>query len=87
VAWAQHRGVAAVQVRADNGPWHEARLASVPGIDTWRQWVWDWEATPGEHQLQARATDETGYTQTPRNTTPFPSGATGWPTITVSVSA
>ena len=40
VAWAQHKGVAAVEVRVNGGPWHEARLAAVPGIDTWRQWVW-----------------------------------------------
>ena len=28
VAWAQHKGVAAVEVRVDRGPWHEARLAA-----------------------------------------------------------
>ena len=40
-------GIDAVQVRVDGGLWHEARLAAVPGIDTWRQWVWEWDATPG----------------------------------------
>ena len=40
VAWAQHKGIEAVQVRVDQGPWKEARLAAVPGIDCWRQWVW-----------------------------------------------
>ena len=64
VAWAQHKGVAAVEVRVDRGPWHEARLAAVPDIDTWRQWVWEWPATPGRHLIEARATDKTGYTQT-----------------------
>jgi DMSO/TMAO reductase YedYZ molybdopterin-dependent catalytic subunit len=39
VAWAQHKGIDAVEVRVDQGPWHEATLAAVPGIDTWRQWV------------------------------------------------
>ena len=24
---------------------NEATLAAVPGIDTWRQWVWEWDAT------------------------------------------
>src|SRR5690606_41036315 len=38
VAWAQHRGVAAVEVSVDGGGWTEAGLAEVPGIDTWRQW-------------------------------------------------
>jgi DMSO/TMAO reductase YedYZ molybdopterin-dependent catalytic subunit len=87
VAWAQHRGVAAVHVRVDTGPWQQALLAAVPGIDTWRQWAWEWQATPGTHRLQVRATDETGYTQTQQAEDPFPSGATGWHTVTVSVSA
>ncbi len=87
VAWAQHRGIAAVQVRADGGPWHEARLATVPGIDTWRQWVWEWDATAGGHQLQVRATDETGYTQPSTQESPFPNGAEGWHTVQVTVAA
>jgi len=64
VAWAQHKGIAAVEVRVDRGPWQQARLAAVPDIDTWRQWVWEWDATAGTHLLEARATDATGYTQT-----------------------
>jgi DMSO/TMAO reductase YedYZ molybdopterin-dependent catalytic subunit len=86
VAWAQHKGIDAVHVRVDRGPWHQARLAAVPGIDTWRQWVWDWDATPGSHIIEARATDATGYTQTAAQAPPEPNGATGYPTITVSVS-
>ena len=86
VAWAQHKGIEAVEVRADRGPWHQARLAAVPGIDTWRQWVWDWHATPGTHLLQARATDSTGYTQTPTQAPPEPNGATGYPSVTVTVT-
>jgi DMSO/TMAO reductase YedYZ molybdopterin-dependent catalytic subunit len=86
VAWAQHKGIAAVEVRADRGPWQQARLAAVPGIDTWRQWVWDWHATPGHHLLQARATDNTGYTQTATQTPPEPNGATGYPAVTVTVT-
>src|SRR5512135_1760017 len=79
VAWAQHKGVAAVEVRVDRGPWHEARLAAVPGIDTWRQWAWEWPATPGNHLLEARATDQAGYTQTPAQAPPEPDGASGYP--------
>jgi DMSO/TMAO reductase YedYZ molybdopterin-dependent catalytic subunit len=86
VAWAQHKGIAAVEVRVDRGPWHEARLAAVPGIDTWRQWVWEWPATPGSHLLESRATDETGYTQTAAQAPPDPNGASGYPSSTVTVS-
>jgi DMSO/TMAO reductase YedYZ molybdopterin-dependent catalytic subunit len=86
VAWAQHKGVAAVEVQVDNGPWQEARLAAVPDIDTWRQWVWDWNAAPGRHTIQARATDVTGYTQTPLQEPPAPNGASGYPGIQVTVN-
>ncbi len=86
VAWAQHKGIDAVHVRVDRGPWEQARLAAVPGIDTWRQWVWDWDATSGTHTIEARATDATGYTQTAVQAAPEPNGASGYPSITVSVS-
>jgi DMSO/TMAO reductase YedYZ molybdopterin-dependent catalytic subunit len=85
VAWAQHKGIAAVEVRVDRGPWQQARLAAVPDIDTWRQWVWEWDATAGNHLLEARATDATGYTQTAVEAQPPPNGASGYPSAAVSV--
>jgi DMSO/TMAO reductase YedYZ molybdopterin-dependent catalytic subunit len=85
VAWAQHKGIDAVHVRVDRGPWEQATLAAVPGIDTWRQWVWEWDATPGTHTIEARATDRTGYTQTAVQAPPEPNGASGYPSVTVSV--
>src|SRR5436190_17492 len=85
VAWAQHKGVAAVEVRVDRGAWHEARLAAVPDIDTWRQWVFQWQATPGHHVIEARATDKTGYTQTAVQAQPTPNGASGYPSAAVTV--
>ena len=85
VAWAQLRGISRVEVRVDDGPWRRARLAGEPTKDSWRQWVWAWDATPGRHQLQVRATDESGETQTARLAPPEPDGATGWHTIEVQV--
>jgi DMSO/TMAO reductase YedYZ molybdopterin-dependent catalytic subunit len=85
VAWAQHKGIEAVEVRVDQGPWNEARLAAVPDIDSWRQWVWEWDATSGNHLIEARATDKTGYTQTSVQAQPPPNGATGYPSVTVAV--
>jgi DMSO/TMAO reductase YedYZ molybdopterin-dependent catalytic subunit len=87
VAWAQHKGIDAVEVRVDRGPWQQARLAQVPDIDTWRQWVWDWDATLGSHLIEARATDKTGYTQTSAQAPPEPNGATGYPAVSVNVVA
>src|SRR6266568_4891674 len=85
VAWAQHKGIGAVEVRVDGGDWHQGRLAAVPGIDTWRQWVWEWDATRGDHVIEARATDATGYTQTAAMAPPPPNGAAGYPTVNVMV--
>jgi DMSO/TMAO reductase YedYZ molybdopterin-dependent catalytic subunit len=86
VAWAQHRGIARVEVRVDEGPWKRARLAPVPSADTWRQWVWRWDARPGTHTIEVRATDADGVTQTARRADPFPAGATGWHSTTVTVA-
>lgn len=85
VAWAQHRGIRRVEVRVDDGQWQEAALAPTVSVDTWVQWSWRWDATPGEHRLQVRATDATGETQTERTQDVVPDGATGWHTVTVTV--
>jgi DMSO/TMAO reductase YedYZ molybdopterin-dependent catalytic subunit len=86
VAWAQHRGIAQVEVQVDAGPWQRATLAPVPSIDTWVQWSWSWPATKGLHQLRVRATDKTGAVQQELREDTFPNGATGWHTISVTVS-
>jgi hypothetical protein len=86
VDWAPHRGIERVQVQADGGPWHDAQLAAADGIDSWRQWVWYWDAAPGLHQLQVRATDGTGATQPAKRAGVFPNGATGWDSAAVTVT-
>jgi DMSO/TMAO reductase YedYZ molybdopterin-dependent catalytic subunit len=86
VAWAQHRGVDKVEVRVDGGGWKAARLATVPSVDTWRQWVYEWDAPPGQHTIEVRATDRTGAVQPSRRAKPFPSGATGWQSTVVTVT-
>jgi hypothetical protein len=85
VAWAQHRGISKVEVRVDNDAWQTAKLDAVPSIDTWRQWFLTWNATPGNHQLQVRATDNAGQTQTSQEADPAPNGASGYHTINVTV--
>jgi DMSO/TMAO reductase YedYZ molybdopterin-dependent catalytic subunit len=86
VAWAQHTGIAKVEVRVDDGEWAEATLGADPTIDSWRQWSYVWDAPPGNHELQVRATDNSGYTQTSARADVVPNGATGWHTISVSVA-
>lgn len=86
VAWAQHRGIAKVEVRVDGGGWHEARLAVEDSKDTWRQWTWEWPASSGSHTLEVRATDRDGYTQTDKRVGTVPNGATGWHSVVVAVT-
>jgi DMSO/TMAO reductase YedYZ molybdopterin-dependent catalytic subunit len=85
VAWAQHRGIAAVEVQVDGGPWQHAVLLPAPSADTWVQWRYTWAAAPGQHVIRVRATDGTGAVQPEQRATPFPDGATGWHTTTVTV--
>jgi len=74
IAWAQHRGIAGVQVRLDGGPWQPARLSTEVGADTWRMWLVELTVPPGHHTLECRATDTTGVTQTEVEAPPVPDG-------------
>jgi hypothetical protein len=83
VAWHQHTGISKVEVRVDNGAWQQARLADSVSVDTWKQWVLEWDADAGDHTIEVRATDATGQTQTAQQAPPAPNGSTGWHTINV----
>lgn len=87
VAWAQTRGIEKVEVRIDDGPWAEATLAQQDSPETWRQWMYEWDATPGSHSITARATDTTGQVQTEERARPFPNGASGWHSIVALIQA
>ncbi|WP_082492845.1 molybdopterin-dependent oxidoreductase [Arthrobacter sp. Leaf69] len=84
-AWAQTRGITKVEVQIDNGPWAEATLSEEASLVTWRQWSYNWEATPGPHYIKARATDGTGEVQTDKRADPVPDGASGWQSLMVTV--
>jgi len=85
VAWAQHTGISAVEVQVDRNGWQPAQLAKTVGPDTWRQWKYEWAATPGKHTLTVRATDANGKLQTADVVPPMPDGATGYHSIEVKV--
>jgi DMSO/TMAO reductase YedYZ molybdopterin-dependent catalytic subunit len=86
VAWAQHNGVAAVEVRIDGGPWQKARLGPDAGIDYWRQWYFPWDVEPGAHMIAARAIGTDGTVQTPVRAGSFPDGSSGIQEIVVNAS-
>ena len=85
VAWAPHRGISKVEVQVDDGAWMEAELAASLSEDSWRQWRFVWDATPGNHALRVRATDGDGVTQDSAIRPPAPDGATGFHTVPVEV--
>ena len=86
VAWAQHRGIEGVEVRVDDGSWQPAVLADAISIDTWRQWVYEWDATSGNHTVAVRATGAVNDTQRDVNIPPAPNGSEGYHTVTVNVA-
>jgi DMSO/TMAO reductase YedYZ molybdopterin-dependent catalytic subunit len=87
VAWAQQKdGVAKVEVRVDGGPWRPAELGPDGGDDYWRQWVYRWDAEPGQHTIAARVTSGDGEVQTAATAEPFPGGSSGIHEFLVSVA-
>jgi DMSO/TMAO reductase YedYZ molybdopterin-dependent catalytic subunit len=86
VAWAPDRGISAVELQVDDGPWLPAELSTPISASTWVQWLVRWNATRGRHQLRVRATDGDGTVQIANVQPPAPSGATGYHTISVQVS-
>ena len=84
-AWAPTRGIDKVEVQIGDGPWSIARLGTALTKDAWRRWVFDWDATPGDHTMRVRATDGDGQTQTSDESPPRPDGATGYHSITAGV--
>ena len=85
VAWHQHTGISRVEVQVDEDPWADAELADAISIDTWVQWRYRGDASPGDHTLRVRATGADGETQTEAVAGVLPDGATGYHTIDVSL--
>jgi DMSO/TMAO reductase YedYZ molybdopterin-dependent catalytic subunit len=78
VAWAPTRGITAVEVQIDDGPWVQAELAESLDDKSWRLWKLDIDAEAGPHTARVRATDGAGYTQTSERVNPRPNGAEGY---------
>jgi DMSO/TMAO reductase YedYZ molybdopterin-dependent catalytic subunit len=91
VAWGGIRSIGRVEVRirprgdSSPGQWVQARLSEALSTSSWRQWVVEWEAEPGQFVVDVRATDGENQTQTDRRQPPEPDGATGWHNISFRV--
>ena len=87
VAWAQHTGIGRVELRVNRGEWQQAELAPGISTDTWYQWRLALPLTPGQYEVQVRATDLTGAPQVEDRAPVAPSGATGFHTVRVDVKS
>ncbi len=86
VAWAQTRGISAVEVRIDDGPWEACEMGDALNDDTWRQWAYRWTpAAPGRVSITCRAIDGSGVIQTDERSEPLPDGASGHHQIVVFI--
>jgi Oxidoreductase molybdopterin binding domain/Mo-co oxidoreductase dimerisation domain len=81
IAWAQTKGIARVEVRVDGGPWQDAQLSVEVTKNSWRMWRAFIDLKPGNHTVESRATDDTGYVQTAATADTIPDGATGWHSV------
>jgi DMSO/TMAO reductase YedYZ molybdopterin-dependent catalytic subunit len=86
IAWAQTKGIKRVEVRVDRGPWQDAQLATEVTKNSWRMWRTFFDLKPGNHTVESRATDDTGYVQTQESVDTIPDGASGWPSVAFTVN-
>jgi DMSO/TMAO reductase YedYZ molybdopterin-dependent catalytic subunit len=86
-AWAQTRGISQVEVKIDDADWRVADLADELNVESWRQWRFPWDATPGARRVSVRATDGNGQLQTDERRPILPDGASGWVTQLITVAA
>jgi DMSO/TMAO reductase YedYZ molybdopterin-dependent catalytic subunit len=77
IAHAGARGISKVEVRVDEGEWHEASLRMPLSGTTWVIWRYDWPFQPGAHTFTVRCYDGEGALQVAEPSPPHPSGATG----------
>jgi hypothetical protein len=86
IAWAGNRGIQKVELRVDNGEWLEAELRTPPLSPlTWVQWRYNWPSVSGQHTFTVWATDGTGRLQIGKSQPPYPNGATGYDSVTVTI--
>jgi DMSO/TMAO reductase YedYZ molybdopterin-dependent catalytic subunit/uncharacterized membrane protein YhaH (DUF805 family) len=88
VAFAGTRGISKVEYSTDGGStWNDAPFRPPLSTMTWVLWSIEWTpAREGSYRLMARAIDGMGTPQDQRTAPSYPSGATGYHTIQVSIS-
>ena len=63
-AWSGWGAIEAVEVSTDGAAtWAPAELDEEPPPGAWRGWSFEWDASPGEHELCCRCRDSAGRRQ------------------------
>lgn len=63
-AWAPQHGVRSVEYRIDGGAWTRATIRQPNlGKYTWVRFTFPWDAPAGNHVIETRTTDNSGFTQ------------------------
>lgn len=62
-SWSGTGPIQRVEVSVDGHHWKQAELVGANEPEAWVRWKILWNATPGNHILRARATDQDGRTQ------------------------
>jgi DMSO/TMAO reductase YedYZ molybdopterin-dependent catalytic subunit len=88
VAFAGDRSISKVEISTDGGKtWDQAYIKPRLSQTSWVVWGYRWTPPkPGSYTVQVRATDGLGNLQTSQIADPYPNGATGYHTVTYSVS-
>jgi len=87
IAFAGDRGILKVEVSTDGGTtWETTSLKDPLSEYTWVFWATEWNPpAKGDYQILVRATDKAGNVQTATLQNAFPSGATGYHMVDITV--
>lgn len=85
IAWSGDRGISRVEVRVDDGEFQEALLKAPLSDRTWYLWRYDWPYSEGAHNFTVRAFEGDGTMQIESEAGTFPSGATGFHSVSAAV--
>lgn len=86
IAFTGDRGIRAVEISLDGGPWRAATVKPALGPYTWVLWAYEW--TPreaGTYTIKVRAIDGKGEIQTEIVRPPLPDGASGHHAVKMTV--
>ena len=87
IAFSGDRGILKVEISTDGGKtWEAASLKDPLSGYTWVLWAAEWNPpAKGTYEITVRAIDMTGNVQIARFQNPFPSGATGYHMVDITV--